>query len=230
MTREIKEATGLSGDAWEEYEAKLLNAKVGSAEFNQVMSDLTYKILDNTFAGRDLNTLTEQQIAATLKENGVMNASAVAHDWLAKAKAKEKVASMELVKGSNLDIDALAREASACGVTQNAYLELIAKEILFNRNDLDVSDKVAKLNQIAIAAGVAGVNMDILNSKMSAGSAKKYVEDNGGSVTTIENPLNVVFGTDLEDITVYKYWFRLLLQRRRRETSSFTSLRSRFTQ
>lgn len=105
----IQEATKLSGDEWLEYQNKLMNAKVGSSEFNQVMSELTYKILDNTFAGKDLNNLTEQQIATTLRENGVVNASAVAHDWLAKAKAKEKIASMELVKGSNLDIAALGR-------------------------------------------------------------------------------------------------------------------------
>ena len=183
--KEMKDAADLSSDEWAEYEGKLLNAKVGSSEFNRVMSDLTYKILDNTFAGKELNNLTEQQIAAVLRENSVVNASAVAHDWLAKAKAKEKVASMELVKGSELDIKALAGEASACNVAKNAYLELVAKEILFNRNDLDVEDKVKKLNQIAAAAGVAGINMDTLNSKFGSDSEKrKYIEENGGKITT----------------------------------------------
>lgn len=181
--KEIKDAADLSSEEWVEYEGRLLNAKAGSSEFNQIMSDLTYKILDNTFAGKDLNFVTEQQIAATLRENGVVNASAVAHEWLAKAKAKEKVASMELVKGSNLDIKALVEEASACNVTKNAYLELVAKEIIFNRNDLDVKDKVAKLNQIAIAAGVAGISIDNLNSKFETQTDKnRYVEESGGKV------------------------------------------------
>ena len=188
--KEMKDAADLSSDEWADYEAKLLKAKVGSSEFNEVMSELTYKILDNTFAGKDLNNLTEQQIATTLRENGVVNASAVAHDWLAKAKAKEKIASMELVKGSNLDIAALTSEASACGVTKNAYLELVAKEIIFNRNDLDVEDKVKKLNQIAVAAGVAGINMDNLNSKFKTQSAKnQYVEESGGKVVTTTQTL-----------------------------------------
>ena len=50
------------------------------------MTDLTYKILDNTFAGKDLTEVTEEQIAAVLRENGVTNASAVAHDYATRAK------------------------------------------------------------------------------------------------------------------------------------------------
>lgn len=183
--KEMQAASDLSGEEWAEYEAKLLKAKVGSSEFNQVMSDLTYKILDNTFANVDLTDTTEQQIIAVLRENGVVNASAVAHDWLAKAKAKEKIASMELVKGSKLDIVALTSEAAACGVAKNAYLELVAKEIVFNRNDLDVEDKIEKLNQIAVAAGVAGINMDVLNNKFSSDKEKtKYLLEKGFTITT----------------------------------------------
>ena len=183
--KEMQAASDLSGEEWSEYESKLLRAKVGSSEFNQVMSELTYKILDNTFANVDLNDTTEQHIISVLRENGVVNASAVAHDWLTKAKAKEKIASMELVKGSNLDIAALTSEAAACGVAKNAYLELVAKEIVFNRNDLDVEDKIKKLNQIAAAAGVAGINMDVLNSKFSSNTEKqKYLQEKGFTITT----------------------------------------------
>ena len=183
--KEMQAASDLSGEEWSEYESKLLRAKVGSSEFNQVMSELTYKILDNTFANVDLNDTTEQYIISVLRGNGVVNASAVAHDWLTKAKAKEKIASMELVKGSNLDIAALTSEAAACGVAKNAYLELVAKEIVFNRNDLDVEDKIKKLNQIAAAAGVAGINMDVLNSKFSSNTEKqKYLQEKGFTITT----------------------------------------------
>ena len=187
---EIQTATGLSNDEWAEYESKLIGAKAGSSEFNQIMSNLTYKILDNAFANKDLNDLTEEQIALTLKENGVLNASAVAHEWLAKAKAKEKVTTIELVNGVELNTAALASEASACGITKNAYLELVAKEILFNRNDLDVDDKIKKLNQIAIAAGIAGINMDTLNRKFGSQSEiNAYVESTGGSVVTGAKPV-----------------------------------------
>ena len=181
---EIQTATGLSGDEWEEYQTKLMRAKIGSSEFNQIMSDLTSLILDQTFAGKDLDALTEQEIASTLRENGVINANAVAREWLIKAKTREKIASMELLKGAELDIDSLMSEASACGIAKNAYLELVAKEILFNRNDLDVEDKIKKLNQIAAAAGVAGINMENLNNKFGSPEERDaYLEDNGVTIT-----------------------------------------------
>ena len=180
---ELQSAAGLSGDEWESYQNRLMQARSGSSDFNQVMSELTYRILDQTFANKDLNDLTETQIEAILRENGVVNASTTAHNWLLKAKAKEKVASKELVNGTELNIDALMSEATACGITKNAYLELVAKEIIFNRNDLDVTDKVKKLNQIAVAAGIAGINMDVLNSKFGSQEAKnQYVKDTGGKV------------------------------------------------
>lgn len=92
---ELQTATGLSGDEWATYETKLLNAKKGSAEFNQAMSDLTYKIIENQLSTVDLTNATDEEvaaienkIAASLRENGVANASAVAHDAVTKAKAR----------------------------------------------------------------------------------------------------------------------------------------------
>ena len=183
---EIQTATDLSGDEWAEYETKLMSAKKGSAEFNQTIADLTHKVLDQTFASKDLNNLTEQQIAATLRENGVVNASAVAHDWLTKAKAKEKAASTKLIDASELNIAALLEEGTSCGVTEKAYLELVAQEIIFNRNDLDVEDKVKKLLQIAQAAGIATSNLDALNRKFnSQADFHKYVTDSGGKIIPV---------------------------------------------
>lgn len=118
--KEMKEAADLSSEEWAEYETKLLKAKVGSSEFNQIMSDLTYKILDNTFAGKDLNTMTEQQITAVLRENGVVNASAVAHDWLTIAKAKNKLATFDFNNATQDELDTLYKELKVLGLTETA--------------------------------------------------------------------------------------------------------------
>lgn len=202
---ELQTATGLSGDEWAEYETKLLNAKKDSAEFNQVMSDLTYKMIENQLSVGDLTNATDEEvkaienkIAATLRENGVTNASAVAHDYVAKKKLEAKYASIKLADGVELDIAALKNEATTCGVTTNAYLELIAKEILFNRNDLDVSDRIKKLNQIAVAAGVATINMQSLSAQFGTQESKiRYAEENGVSVKTTNGVFgaNGLFGT-----------------------------------
>ncbi len=69
---DIRKATGLSEEAWKEYQSKLIAAEVGSDEFNQILSDLTYKILANKFATAELNEVTEEEIGAILRENGVI--------------------------------------------------------------------------------------------------------------------------------------------------------------
>ena len=118
--KEIKDAADLSSEEWVEYEAKLLKAKIGSSEFNQIMSDLTYKILDNTFANENLNNLTEQQITAILRENGVVNASAVAHEWLTNAKIKNKLATFDFANASQVEFDKLSEELKLLGLTETA--------------------------------------------------------------------------------------------------------------
>lgn len=150
---EIQEATGLAGDEWAGYEQKLLNAKRGSAEFNQVMSDLTYKIVENAFAGKDLTDVTEDQISAILRENGVVNANAVAHDIATKAKAKEKAKGFELCDSIDATKAKLIEEAKSCGISTAAYAQLVAQETIFNNNTLDISDKVAKLASLQQSLG-----------------------------------------------------------------------------
>ena len=178
---EIQTATGLSGDEWAEYESKLLNAKKGSAEFSQIMADLTYKMLDQTFANKDLNSLTEQQISAILRENGVVNADAVAHDWLTKAKETLRIKTA-LAKASTAEaIVALATEASQAGITGNALNDLIMDMGIFNNTNLDVSQKVAALQEMGYyahwtAQGLANID-----------KVKKYSFDGKDYIVSYDN-------------------------------------------
>lgn len=192
---EIQEATGLAGDEWAGYEQKLLNAKKGSAEFNQVMSDLTYKIVENAFAGKDLTDVTEDQIAAVLRDNGVTNANAVAHEAASRAKAEQYIKSQNLSKATNIESVKLIENAKAAGIDENAYRSLLAEEILFNNNKLDSKSKCEEILKIASAAGVAKVTMSSLNEEIAAvagkkigsGSRKGYIESLGGTVITSKN-------------------------------------------
>jgi len=120
----IQEATGLAGEEWSSYQSKLLNAKAGTAEFNQVMTDLTYKILDNTFAGKGLTEVTEEQIAAVLRENGVTNASAVAHNYATRAKIHAKLATFDFSNATKEEIETLYEEMRTMGLTEGAIQSL----------------------------------------------------------------------------------------------------------
>lgn len=121
---EIQTATGLSGDEWEDYKTKLLNAKAGSAEFNQIMSDMTVKILDNAFAGRDLTSVTEDEIEAILRENGVVNASAIAKEYKARATLQAKLAEADYSNGIDAVVSALGSECKALGLTEQEVKDL----------------------------------------------------------------------------------------------------------
>lgn len=176
---EIKTATGLADGEWAKYEQKLLTAKAGSAELNQTLSELTYKMLDAKFGTIDLTNATEEEIsaietkiAATLRERGATNASAVTHDWLTKTKAEEKAVNFELSDSIEDNKNKLVEDAKACGLSTVAYAQLVAQETIFNNNSLDITDKLSKLASLQQALGqttsvaigltnaLAGTNID----------------------------------------------------------------------
>ena len=144
---EIKEATGLADDEWEQYQTKLMKAKAGSAEFNQTMSELTYKILDNTFAGKDLTDVTEDQIASVLRECGVTNDAAIAHDYLTKKKAEEKAATYASQIAEGNFTGELAEMAHQCGVSTNALGAMILKQMQLQNAKLNLSQQIGELNR-----------------------------------------------------------------------------------
>lgn len=206
---EIQTATGLSGDEWAEYESKLLNVKKGSAEFSQIMADLTYKMLDQTFANKDLNSLTEQQISAILRENGVVNADAVAHDWLTKAKETLRIKTA-LAKASTAEaVVALATEASQAGITGNALNDLIMDMGIFNNTNLDVSQKVAALQEMGYyahwtAQGLANID----KVKKYSFDGKDYIAsyDKDGKLVGIEQEKQVeIPNVEIPKITIPNY-------------------------
>lgn len=206
---EIQTATGLSGDEWAEYESKLLNAKKGSAEFSQIMADLTYKMLDQTFANKDLNSLTEQQISAILRENGVVNADAVAHDWLTKAKETLRIKTALAKASTAEEVVALATEASQAGTTGNALNDLIMDMGIFNNTNLDVSQKVAALQEMGYyahwtAQGLANID----KVKKYSFDGKDYIAsyDKDGKLVGVEQEKQVeIPNVEIPKITIPNY-------------------------
>ena len=234
---EIKTAAGLADDEWAGYETTLLNAKKGSSEFNQAMSELTYKVLEHEMGAEKLANATEEQIAAVLRENGVLNANAVAESIviaeknkklsqsteLAQAYLYEKIGVEELTKKTEEEIAtllteaniestveqrtyllaqakealriktalakastaeeviALATEASQAGITGNALNDLIMDMGIFNNTNLDVSQKVAALQEMGYyahwtAQGLANID-----------KVKKYSFDGKDYIVSYDN-------------------------------------------
>lgn len=185
---EIQVATGLSGDEWAVYENKLLNAKKGSSEFNQVMSELTYKILDQTFAGKDLTDVTEDQIAAVLRENGVVNADAIAQDYLLRAKSRLAIATGEVTASTTGEIISLASEAQQAGLTAQQIFDLVIKEGILNNTRLNLSQQIATLQELGFFANWAAGEIQRINQvKAFSASGKQGVAtyDENGNLTGV---------------------------------------------
>lgn len=159
---EIKEATGLSGDEWAEYETKLLNAKKGSAEFNQVMSDLTYKMIENQVSVGDLTNATDEEvkaienkIAATLRENGVTNASAVAHDYVRMARVNEAIAAYDGTQASYDSASALISESLSADQAKIAMNQLEIAKRMVNSQQIKTASDIDEIIALANAAGAS---------------------------------------------------------------------------
>lgn len=185
----IKEAVGELSN-WNDYQDKLLSAKIGTDEFNSVLGELTYAILENQFSVSGLANATEEEIEAVLRENGVLNANTIATEAVAIAKFKLK-AQTELATSTTAEnISSLIADAEACGIAENAYINLIAQEIIFNQNGLDVSQKLAALQTLAQQAGITSAALkSILNSpyEQDSASQKKWATDHGFTVSTKKN-------------------------------------------
>lgn len=149
---EIKTATGLADDEWEQYQTKLMNAKAGSAEFNQIMTDLTYKILDNTFAGKELTDVTEDQIAAVLREKGVTNATAVAQTWLAQEKLNAALKTKDLTNMTAEEVQQLFAEQGASISAEEALILLARAKLETNNAKIETASDIQRIIDLANTA------------------------------------------------------------------------------
>ncbi len=148
----IKEAAGLSDEVWDEYYDKLLTVEQGSEEFNEILKDLTYQILENKFKTEGLANATEEEVAAVLRENGVLNANEVAHDAVNKAKAEQRVQNINLAEATSVLSEKLNNEATATSMVKSAFVDLVAQEKIFSNSTLNVKGKIDALKSLWSAA------------------------------------------------------------------------------
>ena len=77
----------------------------------------------------------------------------------AKAYLKKRYAEAKSSSEINNHIKNLDAEADQCGLTKKAYIELISTEILFNNNNLNITQKISSLQQLAYQAGITADKM-----------------------------------------------------------------------
>lgn len=83
------------------------------------------------------------------------------------------------------NVESLKYEATALGLTESAMMSLVLAEINFNKNNLNVSQKISALKELATWAGVAQVKMDSIfgaNSKSKMADKRTWAERNGVTI------------------------------------------------
>ena len=88
-----------------------------------------------------------------LESLGVINATEVAEYALAEAKAKEMLATYDVINAKDGEYAAILAEGAAAGIARQQLYSLMAAEIAFGNNDLSVEEKINKLKELATQYG-----------------------------------------------------------------------------
>lgn len=167
----IQEAFG-NVDGIDVYIQKLKEAKGNTEDVANVIGTLLYEALVNNLGSMQaLADADEDLIAKMLKEAGVANATAAAHQAVEAARRDSGIEARAAAAASLDDVGALIQEAQASGLTGQAMYDLVARELIFNNTNLDVSQKIKALGMLTTAANVT--NSAILNAVSSLNGASQ---------------------------------------------------------
>ena len=163
------------------YIERLKDAKTYTEDVSDVIGTLLYQsLVDAMGSTQALADTDETLIAMMLKEAGVANAAVVAHRAVAHAKQDSEIASKAMNISASTNIAALIAEGVQCGYTKEQLYSLYATQIIFNNTNMNVSQKIAALGQLAQACGIAigsinGVNGAIAGIGPLTASEKRTI-------------------------------------------------------
>lgn len=173
---EIEEEIGVTFDATqlEDFFDTLTRADATAESVQQAFNDLATAYFYSTDTLENLNETTAESIEKQLEELGVANAHEVVYDALngkAEALALQKQLATqrtyELVNATADEVNEFLTEAGA-SETARAYLMLLtAQEQIYSNQDLNVEQKILKLQELAVQYG---------NTALAASVAAKMEE------------------------------------------------------
>lgn len=154
----IKEGVGDSVSDWDEYEKKLLSTKSNTKEFQQMMGDLTYAMLENKLGIDGLANADEAYIERLLEENDVLEANKVAKKMIAVASTKSKINLEDELDAIIENTKNMYENGEATKGTTGELLRYIVTEKIFNNSSLSNAQKVEDLKTLAKAFGLSNAS------------------------------------------------------------------------
>ena len=175
--------------------SKLAN-KTG--ELSQQEQDLAQRYLDTYRNIVDLGVATKDQVEAYIqlqaKMTGVLLETGDAVDGAKNGLDELAEVSDAVAQKATSVADSIVGEVTAVDTANQAFVDLVAQEIIFNNNDLDVSQKLTALAQLAQQAGytaqaIASIQGGTAAQYVNEDQIKGYMRTHGVDRATAENAL-----------------------------------------
>ena len=130
-----------------------INTIEGQAEqanlARQAFNDFATSIFYATNATDGITEETKELVEQLLESLGIVNATEVAEYALAEAKAKDMLATYDVINAKREEYTTILAEGEAAGIARQQLYKLMAAEIAFGNNDLSVENKINKLKDLA---------------------------------------------------------------------------------
>lgn len=180
----FEELEGFDTSNLDKFFNTLTNSASTADQVQQAFNDLATAYFYSTDTLNNLNDATAESIEQQLEEMGVVNAHEVVYDALngkMQALALQKQfatqTGYDLINATSEEAVAFLNEAGASETARGYLLLLIAQEQVFSNQDLNVEQKIQKLQQLAaeygntaLAASVAAKMEEATKSAATGGS------------------------------------------------------------
>lgn len=169
-----------------------------TGELSQKEQDLAQRYLDTYRNIVDLGVATKDQTEAYIqlqaKMTGVLLETGDAVDGAKNGLDELAEVSDAVAQKATSVADSIVGEVTAVDTANQAFVDLVAQEIIFNNNDLDVSQKLTALAQLAQQAGytaqaIASIQGGTAAQYVNEDQIKGYMRTHGVDRATAENAL-----------------------------------------
>ena len=169
-----------------------------TGELSQKEQDLAQRYLDTYRNIVDLGVATKDQTEAYIqlqaKMTGVLLETGDAVDGAKNGLDELAEVSDAVAQKATSVADSIVGEVTAVDTANQAFVDLVAQEIIFNNNDLDVSQKLTALSQLAQQAGytaqaIASIQGGTAAQYVNEDQIKGYMRTHGVDRATAENAL-----------------------------------------
>lgn len=140
-------------DAFDSLATTLTDINTTEGQAKQAFNDFATSIFYATNATDGMTEETKELVEQLLESLGIVNATEVAEYALAEAKAKDMLATYDVINAKESEYVAILAEGEAAGIARQQLYKLMAAEIAFGNNDLNTEQKIEQLRNLAKAYG-----------------------------------------------------------------------------